>query len=98
MVREILPALHREAKITIRINPHAAAAITEELHAMEADMAAHVRLVPTDAMAPGDARVTWENGAATRDAASLWTQIENILAPAGLLNTERTVKEYALGE
>jgi|HubBroStandDraft_1064217.scaffolds.fasta_scaffold47291_3 flagellar biosynthesis/type III secretory pathway protein FliH len=104
ILREILPALHHEPKITIRISPHIAASMAREIQALDGDLAAHVRLVPTDAMAPGDARITWENGAATRDAASLWSQIEAILAPAGLLNTtgplnaEHTAKDYALVE
>jgi flagellar biosynthesis/type III secretory pathway protein FliH len=87
LVREILPALQHEPKISVRVNPHIADAITQEIQAFDADLAARVRLVPTDALSPGDARVTWESGAAARDMDSLWKQIENILAPAGLLNT-----------
>jgi flagellar biosynthesis/type III secretory pathway protein FliH len=98
VLREILPALHREPKITVRISPHMISAMTEEIHSLDADLLARVRLVPTDAVAPGDARITWENGAAIRDAASLWEQIENILAPAGLLNVRQTVKEQELVE
>jgi flagellar biosynthesis/type III secretory pathway protein FliH len=98
VLHEILPALHRETKITVRVNPHIAAAMTKEIQTLDADLAAHVRLVPTDAVAVGDARVTWKNGAASRDTASLWRQIENILAQAGLLNTELTVKEHELVE
>jgi flagellar assembly protein FliH len=86
IVREILPVLHREPKITIRVNPHLVAALTEELQSLDGDLTARLRLLPTDAIALGDARITWENGAAIRDTASLWAQIENILAPAGLLN------------
>ena len=104
VLQAILPALHREPKITVRVNPHLLATITEEIHALDADLTARVRLVATDAMALGDARVTWENGAATRNAVSLWNQIENILAPAGLLNPvgapniEQTAKEHELVE
>jgi flagellar biosynthesis/type III secretory pathway protein FliH len=87
LVREILPALQHEPKISVRVNPHVAVAISQEIQAFDADLAARVRLVPTDALAPGDARLTWESGAAARDTELLWTQIENILAPAGLLNT-----------
>jgi flagellar biosynthesis/type III secretory pathway protein FliH len=98
VLREILPALHREPKITVRINPGLVPVITEELRSLDADLAAHVRLIPADNVAVGDARITWENGTATRDAASLWRQIENVLAPAGLLNLEPTTKEHELGE
>jgi flagellar biosynthesis/type III secretory pathway protein FliH len=98
VLREILPALHNEPKITVRINPYLIPAITEELLSLDADLVARMRLIPTDNVAPGDVRVTWENGAATRDAASLWTQIASILAPAGLLNLEQTAKEHELVE
>jgi flagellar biosynthesis/type III secretory pathway protein FliH len=98
VVREILPALHREPKITVRINPDLVPAITEELQSLDADLVARVRLIGADTVAVGDARITWDNGTAIRDAASLWRQIECVLAPAGLLNPEPTAKEYALGE
>jgi flagellar biosynthesis/type III secretory pathway protein FliH len=103
VLRELLPALHRESRIVVRINPQLVPAMTEEIKSLDPDLAAHVRLVPAAAMASGDARITWENGVATRDAASLWTQIENILAPVGLLpiktlSTGQTVKEHELVE
>jgi flagellar biosynthesis/type III secretory pathway protein FliH len=98
VLREILPALQHEPKIAVRINPHLVPAVTEELLSLDADLAARVRLIPADSVAMGDVRITWENGAAIRDAASLWSQIENILAPAGLLNLEPTAKEHELVE
>jgi len=98
VLRAILPALHREPKITVRVNPHGLDALTEQINALDAELAAKVRLIPTDAVPVGDARVTWENGGAVRDTASLWSQIENILASAGMLNTRQTTKEYAFGE
>lgn len=88
VVQSILPALHRESKIIVRVNPHLIAAMTEELGTLDAELVTRVRLVPTDALALGDARVTWDNGSATRDTTSLWRQIENVLTQAGLLNSE----------
>lgn len=98
VMRAILPALHREPKIAIRVSPHLLAAMAGHVGDLDADLAARVKLIPTDAVAPGDARISWENGAATRDAMSLWTHIENILAPAGLLSVPRTVKEAEVVE
>lgn len=86
LVRTILPALHREPKIAVRVNPGLVAAMTEELGALDPDLAARIRLLPADAMQSGDARITWEHGAAIRDTASLWRQIEAVLTQAGLLN------------
>jgi flagellar assembly protein FliH len=100
LLRELLPALRHEPTVTIRINPHIAEAVTGELHALDADLAERVRLIPTDRVAPGDVRVSWENGAAVRDTASLWYQIETVLSSAGLSGeasapvTVTTAKEH----
>jgi flagellar biosynthesis/type III secretory pathway protein FliH len=98
VLRRILPALHREPKITVRINADLVSVMTEELQSLDADLAARIRLIATDTMAVGDVRVTWEHGAAIRSVASLWSQIEGVLAPAGLLNPEPTAKEHELVE
>jgi len=98
MLQRILPALHRELKITVRVNPHIVALMAREIDSLDADLAANIRLVPTDSVVPGDVRIAWEHGAAVRNMKSLWQQIESILAPAGLLNTERTAKEHELVE
>jgi flagellar biosynthesis/type III secretory pathway protein FliH len=98
VLREILPALHQEPKITIRVNPHLMPALTEELQVLDGDVAASLRLIPTDAVALGDVKITWEQGSATRNTTSLWKQIENILAPAGLENERQTAKEHELVE
>jgi flagellar biosynthesis/type III secretory pathway protein FliH len=100
VLRALLPALHHEPKITVRVNPHLIAALTEEFLSSDSDLAARVRLIPTDAVALGDVRVAWDHGSAARDTMSLWNQIETILAPAGLLNaaTPPTIKENDLGQ
>ena len=103
ILREILPALRREPKISVRVNTHIAAEMTAEIDALDPDLAGKVRLIPTDAIAMGDVKIAWEHGDANRDTAALWRQIEDILAPAGLLTTEtaktnRTAKEPALVE
>jgi len=98
VLRQILPILHSEPKIVVRVNPDLVAALTEEFLSHDGDLAARVRLLPAGTVALGDARINWENGSATRDTAALWTQIENILAPAGLLNARPTTKGHGLGE
>lgn len=98
MLHQILPALQHEPKITVRVHPHLVPGMTEELQSLDADLVARVRLIAADGVAMGDARVTWDHGAATRNAASLWNQIESILAPAGLLSAKQTAKEHELVE
>jgi flagellar biosynthesis/type III secretory pathway protein FliH len=90
VLRRVLPALHREPRLTVRVNPHTIGAMTAEIGSLDPDLAAHVRLIPTDAMAPEDVRIDWDNGVAQRDTKALWRQIEGILAPAGLLTAAET--------
>ncbi len=96
VLRAILPALHREPKVTVRVNPHTAAALTEEIRALDPDLTSNVRVVPTDALTRDEVRVAWENGTAVRDTKALWRQIEDVLAPAGLLTAKQTVRDHAL--
>jgi hypothetical protein len=44
-----------------------------------------VALVPTDSVPPGDVRITWQDGAAMRDATALWREVAAALAPLDLL-------------
>jgi flagellar biosynthesis/type III secretory pathway protein FliH len=81
VVRAVLPALTQEPAITIRANPHERMVIAQEMERLEPELAARVQIVPTDAIAPGDVRITWRNGAATRNAEALWQQVAAILAP-----------------
>ena len=86
IVRAILPRLHEEPEIVVRTGPHMTAALTQEIAALDPDLLDRVRLIPTDAIPPGDMRISWRAGSVRRDTAGLWADIENILAPAGLLS------------
>jgi hypothetical protein len=81
LVRLIVPALTQESCITVRAHQRTAEAVAEEVARLDPELSTHVQTVASDAMAPGDVRVTWRNGAATRDAAALWEQVVRVLAP-----------------
>jgi len=93
IVHAVLPALAQEPGISIRCNPLTAVAVTQELTRLDPDLASHVQMAECDAMAPGDVRIAWHNGAASRDAAALWQQVAAILAPAGLLRADAAIRE-----
>jgi hypothetical protein len=57
-----------------------------ELDRLDPDLVEHVRLVPVEAIAAGNVRVSWHHGSALRDTASLWQQVRAVLEPAGLLS------------
>ena len=98
IIRAVLPALTQEAAITVRAHPRTAAALAAEIAHLDPDLVAHVQTVECDAMPPGDVRIAWHNGTATRDAAALWQQVAAVLAPAGLLRTDAAIKETVDGD
>ena len=81
VIRIVLPGLMQEPTITVRAHPCTAAAVAQEIAHADPELAARIHTVECDAMTPGDVRVTWHNGAATRDAAGLWAEIAKALLP-----------------
>ena len=97
IVRKVLPALTQEPTITVRAHPRTAVAVAQEMARLDPDLVAHVQPVECDGMPPGDVRITWRNGTATRDAAALWQEVAAVLAPAGLLRADAAIKETVDG-
>ena len=94
IVRTLVPSLHQEPMVTLRVNPHSAPAIAREIEQLDPDMVPKVRIVPTDAVQSGDIRIAWRNGDATRDTASLWRKIADVLEAADFLSPQPvTTKE-----
>ncbi len=88
VARTVLPALMGEPEITVRTHARTAPALMAEIARIDPDIASRVRMVPTDALAPGDLRIAWKDGLAVRDAAALWREVAAILVPQGLLAGE----------
>jgi len=95
VIRAVLPGLFKEPAVTLRINPLHAAAAGDEIEHLDPDLAARVRIVPTDAVPAGDVRIAWRNGSATRDAAALWQQVVEALGLAGLAPRCTETTEHA---
>jgi hemolysin-activating ACP:hemolysin acyltransferase len=93
IVRIVLPALTQEQVITVRTHPRTAKALAWEIARLDPELAAHVETVECDAMSPGDVRIAWRAGSATRDTAALWEQVAAVLMPAGLLRTDAAIRE-----
>ena len=84
LIRAILPGLVQEPAATVRLNPLHAAGIAHEIEHCDPDLAARLRIVPTETIPPGDLRIAWCNGGAARDTAALWSQVAETLGLAGL--------------
>jgi len=93
VVRSVLPALAQEPMITIRAHSTTAAAISRELDQLDPELRARVETATSEAMPPGDVRITWRNGSAVRCVDALWQQVADVLAPAGLLRVDARMKE-----
>lgn len=99
VVRAILPALHHEPCVTIRLEPQSASAVADEIEHLDPDLLTRVEVVSTATMTAGAVRIAWRNGSAVRDTATLWQDVTAILAPAGLLPSHQVgLKEIELAE
>ena len=87
------PALHHEPAVSVRVNPHTRACLADALRALDPDLRARLRFIETDAVAEGDARIEWHEGAAVRDGAALWRSVTEVLAPLGLLDASEHARE-----
>ncbi len=88
LMRAVLPSLTDQPRITVRVNPHMATAMAAEITALDSEIAERVVLLPSETIAPGDARVSWEDGSARRDAGRARAALNEALAALGLIEEE----------
>ncbi len=86
--RAVLPGLVDEPKIVVRVHPHMLPGMQAEMADMDFELAERVHLLPTEAVAPGDARISWADGSVTRNAGKARQIVEDALASLGLLQRE----------
>ena len=64
------------------------AVLQDELASMDFEIVERITLQPSDAIVPGDVRVTWSAGSASRQGARAQAAIEEGLAMLGLLDCQ----------
>lgn len=84
VARAILPGLRHEPAVTLRAAPETAAAVAATFARHDEDLAGRLRVIPTDAFAPGDVRISWADGEAVRDVAAIWAAAAAALAASGI--------------
>lgn len=82
--RAVVGLLEHEPRIVIRVHPSLLADLDEILAELEPERRAAILVEPFDMLPPGDARIAWHKGLATRDTASMRRRVDEILAPLGL--------------
>ena len=88
VVRRILPRMQNEPQVTVRVAPAVAEIVRQDIEDLNPDLANQVRIVPVESMPDHDIRITWRSGAAVRDTSAIWSDIESILMPAGMLSRQ----------
>ena len=87
-VRIVLPVLTEEPRITVRVHPHMVAVLEDEFGSMDFELVERITLHPSEAIAPGDARVSWSDGSANRQGARARAAVEEALAMLGLIESQ----------
>jgi len=82
--RDVVALLGQEPRIVIRIHPGLQLMLEGVLAELEPDQRATILVEPRDAIPPGDARIAWRHGLASRDIGALRTRLAEVLAPLGL--------------
>ena len=97
VVHSLLSAFSEMPELTLRLNPAHAQGVARELAMVAGAAAENIDIVPDEALPPGDIQAQWRNGCLVRNAQAIWTDIMEILAPAGLAPAP-TVREVSYVE
>jgi hypothetical protein len=93
VIGTILPALHQEPRIIVRVPLSAATMVTGEIERLDPEIMSRVRIIAMETMSPGDVHIAWANGSAVRDTASLWERVAAILIPGGLIPSRQPAEK-----
>ena len=88
LARAILPGLTHEALATVRVHPQGLPALQAALATLDDRARPRLELVGSDALALGDLRIEWPDGAAVRDTAAIWATVRDALAALGLADPD----------
>lgn len=75
MLRHVAPALSREPQLRIDVPPPIADGVRAALQDLPPALLNAVEVVGAETMAPGDARISWAAGRATRQPAEVWRRV-----------------------
>ena len=81
MVREVLAEVLEEPRVLIHLNPEIKETLGLRIDeiAKDSNFEGQIILLEDEEMASGDCRINWSSGSAERDAASIWSRIDEIV-------------------
>ena len=83
VMRTILPCLHLESGILVRLHPDLVEPMTDEVRRLGHELVQRVEIIPDAAVGRSDVRINWRDGSAVRDTAGLWKSVCEALESAG---------------
>ncbi len=83
VIQHLLPAMRQESRLLIRVAPDLAPTIREDLALLDDQLTRSVEITAAPIPA-GDVRITWAEGAYTRDTAKILSAMQDALAQLGL--------------
>lgn len=86
VARAVLPGLQQEPRVVVAVHPAVAPEVEAEIARLGDEFRERAVLTPTETLAPGDVRITWQDGSAARDTNDLMQRIAALFAQYGLLN------------
>ena len=82
LIRVVLTGLDQEPVITLRADRVLAMFLADEIG--KANEPSRINVITSEMEMPGDVRITWQNGSASRQASVLWEQVAAVLGGIGL--------------
>lgn len=84
LVRALLPGLARQPAVTVHAHPSFIGMLAREVQQHALVDSGRIRIVPVEAIAPGDVRLLWAEGSAGREGAEIWARVSAVLRDWGL--------------
>ncbi|WP_428377482.1 hypothetical protein [Lichenicoccus sp.] len=88
LMRRVLPPMRQIPALSIRLHPTMRAALQEQVGPLLLDSGTEVTWIEASTLAAGDIAITWQNGTALRDTASIGVAIRD--AVLSMLDPETT--------
>lgn len=82
--REVVAVLDDEPRIVVRAHPSMLPEIERALASLEPEHRENITIEGRETVPPGDARITWRNAVARRDAQARWAELSETMAQLGL--------------
>lgn len=80
----VLGGLAQDPIVTVSVNPALAECLIDEMASVVSGLAVRPKVISCTTIDPGDARITWSDGAAVRDCRKMLSQVTSVLGLFGL--------------